>query len=154
MKVSKAGVAPRTSVSPRAMVPSVTAVSRTAVTASRAGVLKISTGAKRPAAAPSPMAKGKRVKVDVRPPPASVASHVVLVRPRIVMRADDDPVAYCAILDSVLSAESSPSSLKDSSSSESIMALPPLIPDLHIFAKLSTYDKVAGVRGGRTRGTC
>jgi hypothetical protein len=38
----------------------------------RAGVLKISTGVKRPIAVLSPMTKGKYARVDVRPPSASV----------------------------------------------------------------------------------
>jgi hypothetical protein len=122
------GVAPRTSVPLRAMAPLVTVMSKTTVTvaatvtASMARVLKISTGAKRSAAAPSLAAKGKHAKVDVRPLLAFVASDKVLVRPQVAVRADDDRVVYCPILDSVQSAESCSSSSNDSFGLESIVA--------------------------------
>jgi hypothetical protein len=53
-----------------------------------------------------------------------------------MVKADDGRVAYCAMLDSVPSVESCSSSSSDSSGSESILALPPLITDLHIFTEL------------------
>jgi hypothetical protein len=62
-QASKAGIAPGTSVPLRAMAPSVMTMSKTTktmaatMTASRAGVLKISTGAKRPAVTLSPLVK-------------------------------------------------------------------------------------------------
>jgi hypothetical protein len=68
------------------------------------------------------------------------------------VRADADRVMYCAILDSVPSAESCSSSSNDSSSSESVMASPPPVLDVHI----STELPHRGVRGegSRTRGSC
>jgi hypothetical protein len=78
MQALKAGVVPGTSVPPRATAPSGAVVSKitvtvaATVTASRDGVLQISTGAKRLDAALSSTVKGKHAKVDARPPPASV----------------------------------------------------------------------------------
>jgi hypothetical protein len=50
------------------------------VTASRASMLRISTGVKRPIAALPLGAKGKQVKVSARPSLASVTPHDALVR--------------------------------------------------------------------------
>jgi hypothetical protein len=78
MQALKAGVVTGTSVPPRATAPSGAVVSKitvtvaATVTASRDGVLQISTGAKRLDAALSSTVKGKHAKVDARPPPASV----------------------------------------------------------------------------------
>jgi hypothetical protein len=126
-QASKASVMPGTSVPQRAVAPLVTAVLKTTatvaamVTASRVGVLKISTGAKRLAATPSSATKGKQAKVEVRPPPASVASHKVLVWPQVAVRADDGRVVYYPMLDYVPSVESCSSLSNDSSGSESIV---------------------------------
>jgi hypothetical protein len=59
--VPKAKVVPGTSIPPKAMAPSLAAVSKvaTTVTTLGVGILKISTGMKRSAAAPSPVVKGK-----------------------------------------------------------------------------------------------
>jgi hypothetical protein len=51
------------------------------IIAPRAGVLKISTGTKRPATALLPTARWKQVRLDVRPPPASAAALKALVQP-------------------------------------------------------------------------
>jgi hypothetical protein len=102
-------------------------------------VLKISTGAKRLAVAASLVSKGKHARIDVgasAAPLASAAPCKVSVRPPTSTTADDGYVAYCAMLDSVLSVESCSSSSSDSSSSESILASPRLILDMHISAEL------------------
>jgi hypothetical protein len=94
---------PGTSAPPRAMTPLGAVVSKTVVTmvatvtASRAGVLKISTGERRPAATLSPAVKGKHAKVDARPPPTSVTPPVISVRQLVAARGDADQVMYCAI---------------------------------------------------------
>jgi hypothetical protein len=79
MKVGLAKSVLKTTVAPGASVlkpraPLGTAVSKiaTTVTAQKAGVLKISTGAKRPAAATSLAVKGKQERTDVGPPPPLV----------------------------------------------------------------------------------
>jgi hypothetical protein len=107
------------------------------VISSGAGVLKISTRTKTLAAAPSPTAKGMQGRLNVWPPSASVAPRKVSVRPWAAAGTDDDRVAYCAILDSVPSVESCSTSLGETSGSESILASPPLVPDLRIAAELS-----------------
>jgi hypothetical protein len=55
---------------------------------------------------------------------------------------DDARVAYCAILESVPSAESCSLPSNDSTGLESIMALPPPIPDLHISVKVPHMTEV------------
>jgi hypothetical protein len=53
-------------------------------------------------------------------------------------------MAYCALLDSVPSMEScSSKSLSDTSGSESIMASPPPIPNLHISVNFSELEAEA-----------
>jgi hypothetical protein len=77
----KDSVVPGTRVPLKVVATTVTVVSKTAVTvtASRDGVLRINTKAKRSAIAPSPAAKGNHVRIDVMPPLASATLHKVLV---------------------------------------------------------------------------
>jgi hypothetical protein len=82
------------------------------------------------------------VKVDARPPPAFVTPRVILVQQPFAVRADADRVMYCTILDFVPSTESCSSSSNDSSSSESVMASPPSVPDVHIFVELLSVTEV------------
>jgi hypothetical protein len=81
--VPKAGVVPGTGVPPKAAATSEASVSKlvATVTCSRVGVLKISTGMKRSAAAPSPAAKRKHVKLGTGPPSTSVIPRKVFVQP-------------------------------------------------------------------------
>jgi hypothetical protein len=58
---------------------------------------------------------------------------------------DDDRVTYYPMLDFVPSAELCSSSLNDSSGSESIVASPPLILDLHISVELPHMTEVSEV---------
>jgi hypothetical protein len=78
--VLKAKVVPVTSVPPKAMAPSLAAMSKVAATVTTlgVGVLKISTGMKRSSAAPSPVVKGKQARLDVRPLSTYVAPCKVL----------------------------------------------------------------------------
>jgi hypothetical protein len=141
-QVSKSGVGTGTGVPPRAVAPSGTMVSKTTVivaatvTASRAGVLKISIGVNRPVAVLSLMANGEQVKVDVRPPPASVTPQDVFVRQPVMARSDADWVVLCTIFDSVPSMESCSSPSNFSPGSESVVALPPLVPDVDVSMEL------------------
>jgi hypothetical protein len=133
------------SVPPKPRAPLGTIMSKTAstVTAPRAGVFKINVGAKRPAMAPSPATKGKQARVDVRLPPTSTATRKAPVRPQAPGRSDDGLVACCVLLDFVPSVEScSSSSSSDSSGSESVLASPPSVPDLHISAELPDMTEV------------
>jgi hypothetical protein len=150
-QASKAGMVLGTSVPPRVATRSGVAVLKITVTVavmvtmSRAGVLKISTSVKSPAAALSPAMKGKHAKVDARPPPALVTPCAILVRQPVAARADTNRVTYCAILDSVPSAELCSSSSNDSFSSESVMASPPPVPDVHISVELPPVIEVPEV---------
>jgi hypothetical protein len=68
---------------PKPGAPSGIALSKTAttVTARRAGVLKISTGRKRPVAALLPTINGKQTRIDVRSPSATTATLKASVQP-------------------------------------------------------------------------
>jgi hypothetical protein len=106
-------------------------------------VFKINVGAKRPAMAPPPAAKGKQARVDVRLPPASIATCKAPVRPQALARSDDGLVAYFVLLDFIPSMEScSSSSSSDSSGSELVLASPPSVPNLHIFTELPDMTEV------------
>jgi hypothetical protein len=91
---------------------------------------------KRPAAALSPTAKGKQVRLDVRPPLASVTPRKASARSRPAAGTDDDWVAYCAMLDSIPSVESCSSSSDETSGSELIFASPPPILNIRIDVRL------------------
>jgi hypothetical protein len=112
--VTHAKSTPKTSVAARVGdllkpgMPLRSAIPKTAmmVTAQRARALKISTGTKRPAAAPSPTMKGKHARIELRPPLASAAAHKASVRPQAPAGSDSGRVAYSAMLDSVPSIES------------------------------------------------
>jgi hypothetical protein len=80
--VMKTSVAAGSGALPKPGAPSGTAVSRTPATVipQRAGVLKISIGTKMSAAAPSPTAIGKHVRIDVKPPLVSIAALKASVR--------------------------------------------------------------------------
>jgi hypothetical protein len=85
--------------------------------------------------------KGKQARLDVGPPLTSTAPHPVFAQPWFTTELDDDQVAYSAILDSVPS-ESSSSSSGETSGSESILPLPPSMPNLHISVELSPMMEV------------
>jgi hypothetical protein len=96
-------------------------------------VLRISTEMKWPSADLLQAPKGKLARVDVPPPLASAATHKAMTRLRAPIEYDDSRVAYCQMLDSMMSAKScssSPSS--DSSKSESVLASPPPVLDMLI----------------------
>jgi hypothetical protein len=71
------------------------------------------------------------VRLDVGPPLTSTTPLKLSTRPQVAVGLDDDRVAYCTILDYVPS-ESSSSSSGETSSSESILPSPPLVPNLYI----------------------
>jgi hypothetical protein len=123
---AKASVAPR-GVS---VAPSKTVLAR-ATHATQASSASVAPGTSVPPRAATPSGT-----VGVRPPSASVTPCDVLVRQPVAARVDADRMAYCVILDYIPSAESCSSSSNDSSSSKSVMALPPMVPDLHIFVEL------------------
>jgi hypothetical protein len=79
----KTSVAVGAGVLPKTGGPSRTATSKTAamVTVQRAWVLKISTGTKWPATAPSPTGKGKYARIDVRRSPAPATTLKASVQP-------------------------------------------------------------------------
>jgi hypothetical protein len=81
--VLTAKVVPGASAPPKAVASSVASVSKIAatITFQKARVLKINTGMKRPAAAPSPSPKGKQAKLDAGPLLGSAVPHKVSARP-------------------------------------------------------------------------
>jgi hypothetical protein len=111
----------------------------------RAGVLKISTGVKRPSAELLPAPKGKHVKVSVALYPASAPIHRAAMRPQPPTESDDGRVAVCATLEAPSVVSSSTSSSSDPSGSESIMALAPPVPDLLISAGLEDIPEMTEV---------
>jgi hypothetical protein len=117
-----------------------------AVAAQKAGMLRITTRAKRMAAVESPTMKGKQDRVDVGAPLASTTHRKVSVRPPDAMEANDGRVAYSALLDSVPSVDLCSLSSSDSSSSESILASPPPILDLHISVELPEMPEVEAAK--------
>jgi hypothetical protein len=131
-----------TSIPPKASASKAAMTVVATVTTSRAGMLRFSTSVKRPAVALPLGAKGKQVKVSVRPSPASATPCDAPVQQPVAAKVGTGWVSYCAILDSVPSAESHSSLSNGFTGSESVMASPLLALDVHIPSELSCMTEV------------
>jgi hypothetical protein len=115
------------------------AVPKTAATQAvpKAGVPRMSTGVKTPSSAEPLLAPGrKQVKESAAPSPTSVPIRKVAGLSQPTTESDDGCVAVCAMLGTPFVVPSSSSS-SESSALESVLGLPPPIPDLLISSDLS-----------------
>jgi hypothetical protein len=85
------------------------------------------------------------VKVDVAPSPASDPIHKAIMRPRPPTESDDGRVVVCMMLEAPSAVPCASSSSSDSSGSESIMALPPPVPDMLISSVLQDISEMPEV---------
>jgi hypothetical protein len=87
----KAGAAPKANAPLKVGAPTKAAIQESAVTPSmpKAGVLKIGSRLKRPSIEPAQAPKGKQMRVDVAPSPASALIHRTIVRLQPPIESDD-----------------------------------------------------------------
>jgi hypothetical protein len=143
---SKAGAPSKVGAPTKAVVLKSTAT----VATLKDGVLRISIGMKRSSADSLQASKGKHARIDVLPPLAYAPTRKAMTRSQPPTESEDGRVAYCHMLDSVLSVESySSSSSSDSFESESIMASPPPIPNMLISMELHDIAETPEVEAAR-----
>jgi hypothetical protein len=111
----------------------------------KAGVLKIGAGLKWGGTALAQVPKGKQVRVGVAPPIASSPTRLTTVRPPASADSGEGRVAMCMMLGTLPMVSHSTPSSSNSSGSRSIMASPPLVPYMVIFAVLPDISEVSEV---------
>jgi hypothetical protein len=114
----KASATPKTGAPSKADAPAKAAVQKSVAmpSVSKAGVLRISPGLKRPNAEPAQAPKGKHARVDAAPSPAFAQVRRTIAQPQLPTGSDDDRVVTCTMLGASPAVLRSASSSSDGSS--------------------------------------